>query len=61
MTARKEMFDYMTRHNYSISDYPAYSKDLEWQRLNEALVEEMAEENILMSIGKLENVWSDCH
>ena len=61
MTAWKAMLDYMTRHNYSIDDYPTYSKDPEWQRLNKALVKAIAEENILMSIGQLENVWSDCY
>ena len=45
MTAWKAMLDYMTKHNYNISDYPTYSLDPEWQQLNEALIRAMAEEN----------------
>lgn len=41
--AMKNMRDYLSAHNYGKMDYPTYSKDPEWQRLNQALINAIAE------------------
>jgi len=38
MTAMRNMSEYLSSHNYGRCDYPTYSKDPEWQRLNDALI-----------------------
>ena len=40
--ALQEMHNYMSEHNYGYGDYPTYSQDPEWQRLNENLKNENA-------------------
>ncbi len=40
--ALEEMHSYMSEHNYGYGDYPTYSQDPEWQRLNENLKNEDA-------------------
>ena len=40
--ALQEMYDYMSEHDYGYGDYPTYSQDPEWQRLNENLKNEDA-------------------
>lgn len=35
--ALQNMTDYLSKHNYGKKDYPIYSQDPEWQRLNAAL------------------------
>ena len=37
--------DYLSSHNYRKSDYPIYSQDPEWQRLNHELVEAVEAHN----------------
>ena len=39
--AQAQMYDYMCEHNYGKGDYPEYSQDPEWQRLNAALKNEL--------------------
>jgi hypothetical protein len=41
--AMKNMREYLVAHNYGKMDYPIYSKDPEWQRLNQALINAIAE------------------
>ena len=40
--AMKEMSEYLSSHNYGKDDYDTYSKDPEWQRLNKALMDAIA-------------------
>ena len=44
--AQNAMADYLSEHNYGREDYEIYSKDPEWQRLNNDLLVEMGEEPI---------------
>jgi len=37
----KAMNEYLSLHNYGKADYPIYSKDPEWQKLNQALIAAM--------------------
>ena len=39
-TPLQQMSDYMNAHNYGKDDYAEYSQDPEWQRLNNALLQE---------------------
>ena len=45
-SAYDDMYDYITSHNYGQEDYETYSKDPEWQELNNALLEEQGKEPI---------------
>ena len=45
-SAYDNMYDYMVEHNYGREDYETYSKDPEWQALNNDLLEEMGREPI---------------
>lgn len=42
-SAMAAMKDYLSKHNYGRGDYPTYSKDPEWQKLNETLINALAQ------------------
>ena len=55
-SAMDNMTDYMYEHNYGKEDYEIYSKDPEWQDLNNDLLEEMGQEPINYdSVGETES------
>ena len=45
-SAYDRLYDYYTNHDYNQSDFAEYSKDPEWQNLNNAYLQEMGEEPI---------------
>ena len=52
--AMQDMQSYMNKHNYTPADYPIYSKDPEWQKLNDALnkTEKLEKQGFLTNDGE---------
>lgn len=60
VSAYDQLADYYNSHNYGQQDYAEYSKDPEWQELNNAYLQELSREPIDYSGDKTSDI-SDIH
>ena len=60
LSAYDQLSDYYNSHNYGQQDYAEYSKDPEWQELNNAYLQELGREPIDYSGDKASDI-SDIH
>ena len=56
MSAYDQLADYYNSHNYGQQDYAEYSKDPEWQELNNAYLQEQGREPVDYSNGEAPNI-----
>lgn len=56
VSAYDQLADYYTSHNYGQQDYAEYSKDPEWQELNNAYLQELGREPIDYSGGETSDI-----
>lgn len=56
LSAYDQLADYYNSHNYGQQDYAEYSKDPEWQELNNAYLQELGREPVDYSNGEAPNI-----
>ena len=56
LSAYDQLADYYNSHNYGQQDYAEYSKDPEWQELNNAYLQEQGREPVDYSNGEAPNI-----
>ena len=56
VSAYDQLADYFSSHNYGPQDYAEYSKDPEWQELNNAFLQELGREPIDYSGGETSDI-----
>lgn len=56
LSAYDQLADYYNSHNYGQQDYAEYSKDPEWQELNNAYLQEQGREPVDYSNGEVPNI-----
>ena len=56
LSAYDQLADYYNSHNYGQQDYAEYSKDPEWQELNNAYLQELGREPVDYSNGETPNI-----
>lgn len=56
VSAYDQLADYYNSHNYGQQDYAEYSKDPEWQELNNAYLQELSRETIDYSGGETSDI-----
>ena len=56
LSAYDQLADYYNSHNYGQQDYAEYSKDPEWQELNNAYLQELEREPVDYSNGEAPNI-----